>query len=99
MEYKVIEKFIDLEDNRRLYEVGQPYPREGLVVTEERLEALSTSNNRVGRPFIKAVENKRTNNEQYPKHIGRGYYELSNGEKVKGKEEALAAEKVLKSGE
>ena len=33
---------------------------------------------------------------EYPKHIGGGYYELSNGEKVKGKDEALKAEEVLK---
>ena len=26
--------------------------------------------------------------ERYPKHIGGGWYELSNGEKVQGKEEA-----------
>lgn len=27
--------------------------------------------------------------EQYPKHVGGGWYELSNGERVQGKEEAL----------
>lgn len=32
----------------------------------------------------------------YPHHVGGGTYELSNGEKVKGKEEALAAESALK---
>ena len=26
--------------------------------------------------------------EQYPKHVGGGWYELSNGERVQGKEEA-----------
>lgn len=33
--------------------------------------------------------------EAYPKHVGGGYYELSNGEKVKGKEAAIEAEKAL----
>ena len=37
--------------------------------------------------------------EVYPKHTGGGYYELSNGEKVKGKEAAEEAEKALKDGE
>lgn len=32
---------------------------------------------------------------EFPKHLGGGYYELSNGEKVKGKEQALEAERAL----
>ncbi|WLR53556.1 hypothetical protein LC048_13590 [Mesobacillus subterraneus] len=37
---------------------------------------------------------------EFPKHTGGGWYELSNGEKVKGKKEASATEKDLqKSGE
>ena len=30
--------------------------------------------------------------EQFPKHVGGGWYELSNGERVQGKEEALKKE-------
>lgn len=30
--------------------------------------------------------------EGWPKHVGGGHYELSNGEKVKGKEDAVAAQ-------
>ena len=30
--------------------------------------------------------------KQYPKHVGGGWYELSNGERVQGKEEALKEE-------
>ena len=30
--------------------------------------------------------------EQYPKHVGGGWYELSNGERVQGKEEAIKKE-------
>ena len=30
--------------------------------------------------------------EQFPKHVGGGWYELSNGERVQGKEEALKEE-------
>lgn len=43
-------------------------------------------------------DNQATDNE-FPKHTGGGYYELSNGEKVKGKDEAIKAEEALKSGE
>lgn len=32
---------------------------------------------------------------EFPKHSGGGYYELSNGEKVRGQEAALEAEKAL----
>jgi len=32
----------------------------------------------------------------FPHHVGGGTYELSNGEKVKGKDEALEAEAALK---
>ena len=34
-------------------------------------------------------------NSDYPRHTGGGYYELSNGEKVKGKAEAQEAEEKL----
>lgn len=32
---------------------------------------------------------------QKPKHVGAGYYELSNGERVRGKEEAIAKQNEL----
>lgn len=32
---------------------------------------------------------------EYPKHAGGGYYELSDGSRVKGKADAAAAEKAL----
>lgn len=30
--------------------------------------------------------------QDFPKHVGGGWYELSNGERVQGKEEALKEE-------
>lgn len=35
----------------------------------------------------------------YPIHTGGGWYELSNGDKVQGKDEAEQAEDALKGGE
>lgn len=101
MAYKVIENFFDTDDNMRLYEVGQTYPREGVEVTEERVDYLSNKNGDFKKPFIKYVANEIDNKEisNYPKHTGGGWYELSNGEKVHGKEEAVKAEETLKSGE
>ena len=34
--------------------------------------------------------------EEYPRAIGGGYYELSNGEKVQGKKKAQDAQKELR---
>ena len=42
-----------------------------------------------------AVSNHEVATTTYPHHIGGGYYGLSNGEKVKGKEAAIEAEKAL----
>lgn len=48
------------------------------------------------KPFIERVdspeETKNADAGYTPEHIGGGYYELSNGEKVRGKDEALKAE-------
>jgi hypothetical protein len=37
------------------------------------------------------VEEADEDSEEWPKHVGGGYYELPNGEKVKGKENAHKA--------
>ncbi|MGO5010798.1 hypothetical protein ACTQ5K_02770 [Niallia sp. Sow4_A1] len=87
--YKVISIFSDLEDNKRVYEAGDTFPREGVEVSESRLNALSTNQNAAKKILIKKVE------VEYPQHSGGAYYQLSNGEKVKGKEAAIEAEKAL----
>lgn len=54
--YKVIKSFNDLQDNHHNYNPGDVFPREGLVVSEERIASLSTDKNRIGTPFIEFVE-------------------------------------------
>lgn len=69
--------------------------------TQERLEELETN---LGSGYVAEVvivgekEDDKTDNEveDYPKHTGGGYYELSNGTKVKGKEVAIEAEKAIR---
>ncbi len=39
-------------------------------------------------------ENQKTS--KFPKHVGGGWYELSNGDKVQGKDEAVEAEQSLR---
>lgn len=54
--YKVVAAFTDLQDDKHLYRVGDAFPREGLTVTEERLEELAGSKNRLHKPLIEAVQ-------------------------------------------
>lgn len=56
MTYTVLTRFADLQDGNRIYEAGDEYPRPGLSVSAERLAELAGSDNRMGRPLIKAVE-------------------------------------------
>ena len=56
MSYIVIERFADLQDNNRIYEAGDDYPRPGLDVTPERLAELAGSDNRTGKPLIVDVD-------------------------------------------
>jgi hypothetical protein len=53
--YKVIKYFEDLKDNRHPYKVGDIFPRNGLEVSESRLDELSGDQNRRGEPLIVEV--------------------------------------------
>jgi len=93
MSYKVISNFRDLEDKRHRYKAGDVYPREGYEPSKSRIEELASNKNKQKKPLIKEVEFEEVND--FPKHTGGGWYELSNGEKVQGKDEAITAEKEL----
>ena len=41
--YKVIERFMDLQDDNYIYEVGDAYPREGADPTLERIRELESN--------------------------------------------------------
>lgn len=56
MRYEVIEDFTDLQDRERVYRKGDTFPIEGVEVSDERLEALLSSNNKRKEPVIKEVE-------------------------------------------
>lgn len=47
------------------------------------------------KPEAKELAEQNTNKNEFPKHTGGGWYMLSSGEKVHGKDEALAAENAL----
>lgn len=53
--YKVIHFFTDLQDNNYAYKVGDTFPHEGVVVSEQRLAELSSSKNKQEKPLIEKV--------------------------------------------
>ena len=63
--YVTIKFFTDLQDNNHVYNVDDPYPRDGVVVSPKRIEELSTDKNRRGVPLIKLVEEAKRGGENF----------------------------------
>lgn len=55
--YKAIKNFRDLEDKEHVYTEGVPFPREGIEVSDERIKALLSDDNKLKTPVIEVVEN------------------------------------------
>lgn len=58
MEYKVVKQFSDAQDNYHIYNVGDVYPRMGLVVAKNRIESLASADNAAKEVFIVEVRAK-----------------------------------------
>lgn len=60
--YTVIHEFLDLKDESYHYKVGDTYPRRGKRANAERVEELSGTGNKIGKPLIeyKETPKKRT---------------------------------------
>lgn len=56
MSYKVIHYFEDLQDHNYPYNIGDPFPRDGMKVSETRLSELASGENKLGRPLIQYKE-------------------------------------------
>lgn len=69
MKYNVIVDFTDLQDNNFKYHAGDLFPRKGLSVSKERIEALTTDKNRRGFPVIKAIDNSVEDEETVEKLV------------------------------
>jgi hypothetical protein len=54
--YKVINFFVDLQDNNQPYNVGDTFPRKGLNVSEGRFAELAGDKNKQGQPLIELIE-------------------------------------------
>lgn len=99
MSFKLLKAFRDSHDNNYLYGVDDKnniYPRNGYIPTEERIRELSSNDNKLGQVLIEKVSD---NKSEYPKHSGGGWYILSNGEKIQGKDKAIEAENDFKVGD
>ena len=53
---KVIKYFRDLTDNGYEYHAGDTFPRDGLTVSQKRIEELAGNGNKRGMPLIEAVK-------------------------------------------
>lgn len=64
MTYTVITAFVDLQDDNRLYRVGETYPRSGKTVSADRINSLISANNALGVSLIRESENRAENAEK-----------------------------------
>lgn len=55
-QYEVIAPFTDLRDYDHPYNVGDVFPRQGVVVDQKRFDELASSNNRQRKPLIRLVD-------------------------------------------
>lgn len=62
--YRVIKEFYDLTDDFFAYLPGDVFPRNGLEVSRERLEYLSSRENRLGEPVIAEESAKRSRKKE-----------------------------------
>ena len=56
--YKVIEAFVDLQDDNHVYHVGDKFPHNDIEISEKRINDLLSRNNRRKMPLIEKIEEK-----------------------------------------
>ena len=59
MAYRVVKVFADSQDNGKIYQVGEIFPRPDFAVSDARLSQLASSSNAVGVPLIEKVTETR----------------------------------------
>ncbi len=63
--YRIITpKFTDLKDKKRKYKFGDIYPAKGIKVSKERLEELSSTNNKAKMIIIEEIPDKEFKNQE-----------------------------------
>lgn len=91
-----MKKLLVLQGFRDIHTKQEYVPNTVIDMTEERAAEIVTN---LGRDFVAEVQIVEQEAEgqdpEFPKHTGGGYYELSDGTKVQGKEAAIEAEQAL----
>ena len=59
MEYRVIKKFRDLQDDEHVYNVGDGFPRDGYSPSGKRISSLLSGANKLGVPVIEEAEQEK----------------------------------------
>lgn len=54
--FKVIVRFMDLQDGNHIYEVGDIFPRDGVKVGTDRINELMSCENKIGCPLIEKIK-------------------------------------------
>ena len=67
--YKVIKSFTDIQDDGHKYNVGDTFPRDGVDVSQARLDKLAGSLNRQGTPLIKKVVEEKPEVKVVPEKV------------------------------
>lgn len=93
---QVVNRFKATEHEGLVYVPGDIYPAEGFEADAERVAFLASVHPKYGKIYLANVQENENTDINFPKHVGGGTYELSNGEQVKGKENATQAEQALK---
>lgn len=62
--WAVIKRFVDLQDNSHVYNVGDEYPRRSHSVTAERYKELSGNKNALGIPVIREIVTEADKNKK-----------------------------------
>ena len=101
---RVVNPFQENEHNGHVYKAGDVYPVNGFIANEERVYFLTGMHPKYKKIYladvtIQADINTQNNEGDYPKHAGGGWYTLSDGQRVQGKDEAAEAQNKLNSGE
>lgn len=92
MTYVVKTRFVDLQDNRHVYEAGDVFPRLDHTVSPERIAELAGSDNRMGIPLIEATHDDSTENAaEAPENADDGAGEEIPIESVKPAKKAARA--------
>ena len=66
--YIAVYEFADMHDGGFVYHPGDVFPRMGVEVSAERINALKSSTNRIGLPLIKEVGQTTARLEKAPEN-------------------------------